>query len=103
MNVSKFLKGAAVTGVLSVGLMSASAIPASADTIQTRCNSFGDCYRVRCDDWNRDCVRIGYYNSDYYRGNRRWVCDYDGDNCHWSYYDGYRYYDRPGVSFGLRF
>ncbi|MBV9330766.1 MAG: hypothetical protein JOZ55_04360 [Alphaproteobacteria bacterium] len=108
MNGSKFLRSAAVTGVLAVGLMGASALPASADSIQTRCN-YGECYRVRCDDWGRDCVRMGYYNSDYYRGRRHWVCDYDGEGCHWAYNDGYRYYDRdryydrPAVSFGMRF
>jgi hypothetical protein len=37
--------------------------------------------------------RHGYYDNDrHYRGdrdedryNRRWVCDADGDDCHWEY------------------
>ena len=109
LNASNLLKGAAVAGLLGLGALGASAVPASADTIETRCSGYGDCYRVRCDDFHEDCVRIGYYNSGYYNGyynnGRRWVCDADGDDCHWVYYNGYRYryYDRPGVSFGFHF
>jgi len=102
LNVSNLLKGAAVAGLLGLGAIGATAVPASADTIETRCNGFGDCYRVRCDDWHEDCVRIGYERS-YYSSGRRWVCDADGDNCHYAYYGERHYYDRPGVSFGLHF
>jgi len=105
LNASNLLKGAAVAGLLGLGALGASALPASADTIETRCNGFGDCYRVRCDDYHEGCVRIGYYSSGYYSpGYRRWVCDADGDNCHWAYHDGsYHYYEHPGVSFGFHF
>ncbi len=105
LNASNLLKGAAVAGLLGLGALGASAVPASADTIETRCNGFGDCYRVRCDDWHQDCARVGYERSDYYHGGRRWVCDADGDDCHWSYSNSYYngYYDRPGVNFGFHF
>ena len=107
LNASNLLKGAAVAGLLGLGALGASAVPASADTIETRCSGFGDCYRVRCDDYHEDCVRLGYYSSGYYNpGYRRWVCDADGDNCRWVYDNGYyryHYYDRPGVSFGFHF
>lgn len=106
LKASNLLKGAAAAGLLALGAIGASAVPASADTIETRCSGYGDCYRVRCDDWHQDCVRMGYYRSDYDRPGRRWVCDADGDNCHWAYSDYYRdhyYYDHPGVSFGFHF
>ena len=93
---------------VSVYLDTSRRLPASADTIETRCSGYGDCYRVRCDDYHEDCVRMGYYNSGYYNnGYRRWVCDADGDDCHWVYDNGYHYrhyyYDHPGVSFGFHF
>jgi hypothetical protein len=104
LNASNLLKGAALAGLLGLGGLGATAIPASADTIETRCNGFGDCYRVRCDDWHQDCVRMGYERSEYYyNSGRRWICDADGEDCHWAYYGDHRYYDRPGVSFGFHF
>jgi len=105
LSTANLLKSAAVAGVLTLGGLAASAVPASADTYETRCNGYGDCYRVRCDDWHNDCVRMGYYRSDYYhRNDRRWVCDRDGDDCHWAYYgDRDYYYDRPHVGFGFNF
>ena len=104
LNASNLLKGAAVAGLLGLGALGASTVPAAADTIETRCSGFGDCYRVRCDDYHEDCVRIGYYSSGYYNnGYRRWVCDSDGDNCHWAYYRDRYDYDHPGLSFGFHF
>ncbi len=108
LNASNLLKGAAIASLLGLGALGASVVPASAHTIETRCSGFGDCYRVRCDDYHEDCVGLDYYNSGYYGSSyRRWVCDADGDNCRWVYDDGYRYryryYDRPGVSFGFHF
>jgi hypothetical protein len=50
--------------------------------------------RVHC-DWDGDnCWREPIYSSrdrdydsGYYGGGERhWVCDADGDNCHWAYY-----------------
>lgn len=107
LSATNLLKSAAVAGVLTLGGLAASAAPASADTFETRCSGYGDCYRVRCDDWHNDCVRVGYrgdyYRSDYYHHDRRWVCDADGDDCHWAYY-GDRYYDYgPNVGFGFHF
>jgi hypothetical protein len=93
---------------LSLGAFGAGTVPASADSIETRCDGYGDCYRVHCDDFHEDCVRVGYYRSDYDRPGRHWACDADGDNCHWAYYGGdyyteHHYYERPGVSFGFHF
>jgi hypothetical protein len=104
LNISNIMKSAAVAGLVGLGFAGASATPAAADSYETRCSGYGDCYRVRCDDDGDNCYRTGYYGSDYYRehdyyGGRRWVCDSDGDNCHWSY----RNYYRPGVSFGFHF
>ncbi len=103
LSTANLLKSAAVAGVLTLGGIAASAVPASADTIETRCNGYGDCYRVRCDDWHNDCVRMGYYRSDYYHRDRRWVCDADGDDCHWAYYGDRDYYYGPHVGFGFHF
>lgn len=56
------------------------------------------CAPAYCDGY--DCHGSGYYNyhydsdsnpyrNHYYRereyGGRHWVCDADGDDCHWSY------------------
>jgi hypothetical protein len=102
LTASNLLKSAAVAGLLAFGATGAAVTPASADTFETHCNSFGDCYRMRCNDWHEDCVRVGYYRSDYDNDRRRWVCDSDGDDCHWQY-DSDRYYDRPNVDFGFHF
>jgi hypothetical protein len=75
----------------------------------------GSCWRVICDNDGDDCSRYrintswsapyrdrdtysgyrydrGRYNHDQYNrsryfndGYRHWVCDRDGDDCHWSY------------------
>lgn len=105
LNPANLLKSAAVAGVLTLGGLAASVAPASADYVTTRCNGYGDCYRVRCDNDGDDCVRTGYYRSDYYHRDRRWVCDADGDDCHWAYY-GDRYYRDdygPHIGFGFHF
>lgn len=92
------LKIAAGAGLLALGL-AASATPAQAYTMQ-RCNDDG-CYRVRCDDDGDNCVRISsYYGSSYYvrrsyqpiydrpyyHVDSRYLCDADGDDCHWTHY-----------------
>ncbi|MDE2183679.1 MAG: hypothetical protein KGJ78_11730 [Alphaproteobacteria bacterium] len=33
--------------------------------------------------------RDGYYNRHDSDRDRRWVCDADGDDCHWEYRQGY--------------
>jgi hypothetical protein len=110
MHFSKTLKTTALAGLFGLGFLAAS--PALAHRVYTRCDSDGDrCYRVVCDDDGDDCRRTssynGYYNNGYYNngyrsyynsynsdrynryynnyGYRRWVCDSDGDRCHWSY------------------
>jgi hypothetical protein len=39
------------------------------------------------DYYDRDTGHNGYYRNhdsdDYDRDHRHWVCDSDGDNCHW--------------------
>lgn len=96
LTMSRALKTAAVAALLGVGLAGAGATSASAEIIKTQC--FGDdCYRVRCDDWGFDCVRTGYIDRDYDRGYRayrsRYICDADGEYCHWTrtYDDDYPY------------
>lgn len=100
LNLSNTLKTVAIAAFVGAGALGASLSSASADTIETRCNGFGECYRVRCDDYRDTCWRVGYYGSGYTPG-RRWVCDADGEDCHWSSYDSDGYYHRhyyaPGV------
>ena len=93
LTVSRVLKTAAVAALLGVGLVGAGATSASAEIIKTRC--FGDdCYRVRCNDWGFDCVNIGYEEHAYRPFRSRYVCDADGDYCHWvRTYDYERDYD----------
>ncbi|MBU6297260.1 MAG: hypothetical protein KGJ79_02905 [Alphaproteobacteria bacterium] len=101
------LKTAALAGLLGLGAMAATATPALAHQVYTRCDRDGDtCYRVLCDDDGDDCRTIRSFNRDtywndsygrgygYYRGygrsnyRGRWVCDGDGDRCRWvSYYN----------------
>ena len=95
LTVSNTLKTAAIAVLLGVGLVGAGVPSASADTIRTRCYG-DDCYRVRCNDFGFDCVNIGYESDRVYRPfHSRWVCDADGENCHWArFYDYDRdYYD----------
>jgi hypothetical protein len=107
MRFSSTLKTTALAGLFGLGLIAASS-PALADRVYTRCDSDGDrCYRVVCDNDGDECQRYRIntsnynnyyrynryydndrYNSNYYNRNnygRRWVCDSDGDRCHWSY------------------
>ncbi|MDE2183678.1 MAG: hypothetical protein KGJ78_11725 [Alphaproteobacteria bacterium] len=95
------------TGTMAalVGLAVTAASPALAHYTTTRCDRDGDrCWRVVCENDGDDCRRTnsyndydrnyysgynrGYYNSRYYDRDRyrHWVCDSDGDRCHWSYY-----------------
>lgn len=96
------LKTGTLAALVGLGLVAAS--PALAHYTTTRCDHDGDrCWRVVCEDDGDDCRRVSYdndynrgtYNS-YYRGYyrndsydrdryRHWVCDSDGDRCHWSY------------------
>jgi len=118
MRLSRALQSAAVAGILGLGLLGTSATPALADHVRTQCDRDGDyCWRIWCDrDWD-DCHRIagsGYRRSNsYYRYNRygdysgyyrnsyrrsyssggHWVCDSDGDDCHWQ--RSYDSYNRP--------
>jgi len=105
MTCTSILKTVAGAALLGAGLAAAGATSASADTFRTRC--FGDdCYQQRCDDFGFDCVNIAYQGHGYrpedgpYYGDppvqSRWVCDADGDNCHWAriyHYDYEEDYD----------
>jgi hypothetical protein len=104
LKFSNTLKRTALAGVLGVAAVVGVAGAASARDY-TRCDADGGrCYRVHC-DWDGDnCYRESsynnYYNRDYYhrydRGyyggyyggyhDRRYVCDSDGDRCHWTNY-----------------
>jgi hypothetical protein len=105
MRFSKNLKTTALAGLFGLGVAAATTGPAVAHQAYTRCDRDGDhCVRVICDDdgdrcrtyntsyygydnnyynryYNRYRYDRGYYNSGY----RHWVCDSDGDRCHWSY------------------
>jgi hypothetical protein len=89
--------------IVSLGMLTVHAAPASAHQVYTRCDEDGDrCWRVICDDDGDDChpIRHGGYYA--YREHPRWVCDEDGDDCHWV---TPRYHDEavPGAFFGFRF
>jgi hypothetical protein len=109
-NMSNLLKTAALAGLIGVGASGVTLASASADTVETRCDGYGACYQVRCDDYGAACYRLGYLGSGYlgsgYGATRRWVCDSDGYDCHWVYYDDngdYRYHlYAPGVDFSHR-
>ncbi|HWA30574.1 MAG TPA: hypothetical protein VG867_05735 [Rhizomicrobium sp.] len=102
------IASAAVAALLGAGAFAASTSPAAAYDTQ-RCDAYG-CWTDHC-EWDSGCHRIpgsyyerhryyspsGYYRSNgYYDGNRwvpyrrdnyhrRWVCDVDGDDCHYVY------------------
>ncbi|HWU26921.1 MAG TPA: hypothetical protein VN154_11025 [Rhizomicrobium sp.] len=99
--ISNSTKILAAVGAIGLAGLFAGTSAASARTF-TSCDSDGDnCVRVHC-DWNGgNCWREPlyrnrdfYYRYDYYnRGDyggmaydRHWVCDGDGDNCHWERY-----------------
>lgn len=108
MHFSRMLKSAALAGLVGFGFVAATATPAKADRIYTRCDNDGDrCWRVRCDWDGDDCRRVPvrwngyqsyryerrYYDSDrdrfyrYHHFDRRrglWVCDGDSEYCRWS-------------------
>ena len=94
LTVSKILKTAAVAALLSAGVAGAGATSAAADTIRTKCYG-DDCYRVRCNDYGFDCVNIGYVEPVARPYHHRYVCDANGDDCHWvrTYDDDHVYYD----------
>lgn len=103
MTLSRKLKMTILAGVAGIGLAGAVATSALAD--YTQCDRDSDrCWRVHTGfyDYDRDYHRYNssyYYGGNYYSG-RRWVCDTDGDDCHWSYY-GYRARPHIGFSFGF--
>lgn len=111
MRFSRNLKMAAAAGLFGFGFVVAATSPALAHRAYTSCDRDGDrCWRVVCDNDGDDCRTYrmntddyGYrwrrdygrgYDRDYYRnyyrgytrgGYRYWICDRDGDDCHWSY------------------
>ena len=62
------------------------ATPAVARTYE-RCDADGDhCVRVTCDRDGDNCWRQSeYYKNKIYRHRGRWVCDSEGDRCHYEY------------------
>ena len=100
--LSNTVKSAALAGALGLAGLAATATTASAHYTTTRCD--GDrCEVLRCDYDGDGCYTVSsYYRDDYgYRRDNdndsysraRWVCDDDGDDCHWVYGNGY--YDHP--------
>ena len=104
--LSRIPKLGAAAGLLALGLTAASVVPANAAYYASRCDSYG-CYRVRCHNDGFGCVRVSsYYSSDYmvprdydmddpyYHATARYLCDSDGDYCHWThtYRDGFDNY-----------
>jgi hypothetical protein len=107
--LSSAAKTAAIVGALTLAGLAGSVTAASAHYTTTRC--YGDqCRVVRCDNDGDNCYTIRayyrggydrdrYYNSGYYDDHRywdrgrRWVCDRDGDDCHWSYRSDRDYWD----------
>ena len=101
MRVLHTLQSAAVAGLMGLGVF-ATATPALADHVRTRCDNDGDyCWRVWCDhDWD-DCHPVpgsvyhrGYYNRSYYGGY-----NYGGYN---GYYGRYRHYGYDNYYSGRR-
>jgi hypothetical protein len=101
------LKTVAFAGLLGTGLMLAGTTSASADYVKTGCNGDGYCRTVQCDNDRDNCVvtrefyrrpgvdydRSYYSNSRYYDYRepapypmRHYVCDSDGEYCHWTTY-----------------
>lgn len=99
--LSNTVKSLALASALGLAGLAATATTASAHYTTTRC--YGDrCEVLRCDYDGDGCYTVnsyyrdeGYRGGGYYGGYNRahWVCDEDGDDCHWSY--GYGYYGRP--------
>ncbi len=102
--LSRTLKTAALAGLFSLGIM-ATSTAARADQVRVYCDRDGDtCTRVVCEDDGDDCKRTtfqnpnrynrrNYWNNGYrngyggaYRPYGHWVCDSDGDRCHWATY-----------------
>jgi hypothetical protein len=93
------LKTSTAAALIGLGVVAASATTAAARTYETRC--FGDdCYRVRCNDFGYNCVRMEYMGPiGYVRHRDRLMCDSDGDDCQWvrtRMYDDYDYDDFYG-------
>ncbi|HUJ03475.1 MAG TPA: hypothetical protein VLW75_07565 [Rhizomicrobium sp.] len=100
MTVSKHLRTLALAGLGGIAIAAAGATAASAAYTYTRCDSYR-CWHVRCDNDGDYCRNAGYVYRDYDRGhyrhyNRRWVCDRDGDDCHYVYDRG----PHVGIHFG---
>lgn len=46
----------------------------------------GRCVTLTCDQDGDNCWRESKYaNTEYYRHDGRWVCDTDGNRCHYEY------------------
>jgi len=77
------LSGIAVAALACTALLSQ---PASARTYE-RCDADGDhCVRVKCDRDGDSCWQQSEYSrNNRYGGEGNWVCDNDGDRCHYVY------------------
>lgn len=105
LTISNGLKTATLAALLGLGGLMATAPGAAAHYTTTRCDGDGDhCWRVRCDDDGDDCVRVRSYYGDRYRTydrpRARWVCEDDGDGCHWVYPRAYDHRAHFGIGIG---
>lgn len=86
VNAMTFAKTLSVT-VLASGFL-ASGI--AAGCAPAYCDGY-DCHGSAYYGYHHDSYRDPYRNNSYYYyhqreyGGRHWVCDSDGDDCHWSY------------------
>ncbi|HEY3779046.1 MAG TPA: hypothetical protein VGL35_13420 [Rhizomicrobium sp.] len=101
------LKMTAAAAMLGLGAIATTGTPASADTFRTRCYG-DDCVRMQCDDWGRDCFRIGEFDRydydrvtpyNYTRTYNVYPDTYYGPDYDHDYYNDYGPdydYDYPG-------
>jgi hypothetical protein len=70
--------------------------PSAVASTYERCDADGDhCVRVTCDRDGDECWRQSrYYNNGIYRHEGRWVCDSNGDRCHYQYNGRDRHEDK---------
>jgi hypothetical protein len=61
--LANVLRTTAVAALLTLGATTASTTSAAADTYKTSCYG-DDCVWLQCDDWGRDCIRLGYFDRN---------------------------------------
>lgn len=83
IHLSTTLKSAALAaGLLGLGV-AAGCGPAYCDGYECRGSGYYNYHYNRYSDPYRNNSYYYYHQRDY--SGRQWVCDADGDDCHWSY------------------